>query len=238
MLVFLVTLDAVENRELQVNLAKEDWKVPRDNRVAQELQVDQESLGLLENGVDQEEQEVLVDLVPQAQGVPLEIEAILVQKEGKELRVTVEGMEFLDGMEEKENRDLKENLETRAEQDPGETQVPQENQEGQVLKEFRVLMERMADLDYQEHLAHKVLQGQWVSMVLREQWVTLEEMETVEKEEAQVLRVSEVPGERLVNQVHQDWRVDKVTGETWALKEMWEQLDHQASRVFLAHLVK
>lgn len=91
--------------------------------------------------------------------------------------MTVVEMERMDGMEEKENRDRKGNLVIQADQDLGETQVLQENQESQALKEFRVLMERMVPLEYLGSLALKEYQEHQVSLVLKEQWVTLEEME-------------------------------------------------------------
>lgn len=91
--------------------------------------------------------------------------------------MTVVEMERMDGMEEKENRDHKGNLVIQADQDLGETQVLQENQESQALKEFRVLMERMVPLEYLGSLALKEHQEHQVSLVLKEQWVTLEEME-------------------------------------------------------------
>lgn len=151
--------------------------------------------------------------------------------------MTVVEMERTDGMEEKENKDNKENLAIQADQDLGETVVLWENQESQALKEFRVLMERMVPLDCLESLGHKVHQEHQVSLVLREQWVMVEEMEPLENEEQTVLRVNEVLQERLVNQEHQGWRVDKVSGETLVPREAREHRDHLVFKDSPVHLV-
>lgn len=66
-LVFLVTVDALENREPLENLEEEDWKVLKDKRVAQVPQVHLESLGRKENGDHQEEQDSQEELVPLVQ---------------------------------------------------------------------------------------------------------------------------------------------------------------------------
>lgn len=84
LLAFPVNLVGVENRELLEYLEEEDWKEPKDNWVALELQVHLDNLGLKENGDHQEKQDYQEDLVPQVQWVLLVIEAILVQREGKE----------------------------------------------------------------------------------------------------------------------------------------------------------
>lgn len=60
-LVFLVLLVAVANRELPENLAEEVWREPKDLGARVEARVDLESLGLVENGDHPVEQEVLVD---------------------------------------------------------------------------------------------------------------------------------------------------------------------------------
>lgn len=52
-----------------------------------------------------------------------------------------------------------------------------------------------------------------------------------------VLRVNKVPQESLVNQAHQDWRVDKVSEETLVLKEAWEHRDRLVSKDSPVHLV-
>lgn len=67
LLAFLVNLVGVENRELLEYLVEEDWKEPKDNWVALELQVHLDNLGLKENGDHQEKQDYQEDLVPQVQ---------------------------------------------------------------------------------------------------------------------------------------------------------------------------
>jgi len=84
------------------------------------------------------------------------------------------------------------------------TQVLRERVESQVSKAARAMMEKVVELDCLEHLVLQAWLVQWVLMVRKEKRVILVEMEPVEIREPQVIRVNEVPGEKLANQVHLD----------------------------------
>lgn len=145
---------------------------------------------------------------------------------------------MLDVMEQKENRGPKENLGILAGQVAGETRDLLEGQGSQDPKEHRVLMERMVEAEYPEYLVPRELPEQWVSVVLKDKRVLLEEKEIVENLERWVVRVSEVPEVKLENQAPQDLRVDKVTEEIWEIKEAREPRDRLETKDPQVHLVE